>query len=1713
MAGSSIKVSVIGDAAQLQVALGQASKTLTKFSGDAEAAAKAVVAAGASQRESLQSLAAEYQKIAAAAEAGSSEQVAAAKLASDAQRALVGSTADAAKAAMAAAEQERTAMAAMKESLTSVQGSVAKTHDSFLSLSKVMNTALTFTIAGLGIKSVVDAATAFQHSMEIIHTQAGATQAEVTRMSAALMQLGPAVGTAPKDLADALFYVESAGLRGAKALEALKFAAEGAKVGGSDLKDTTDALVGAVKSGIEGTQNMSQAMGSLNAIVGSGKMTMQDLVGALSTGLLPIAAKLGVSLRDVGSALAVMTDRGIPAEKSATFLRQTLIGLQESTVASQKAFDSIGISSTQLGDVLRNQGLVPALELLKTKLENSGLTATEQTQVLAKAFGSRAMTGVVTLLGAMDSLKQKEQQIGDGANSFGQAWEATQKTAQFSMDRFHASMQLLEVTVGNELIPAVAKLANQFSDWITKAQKTGELQADINKVKSALDDVKSAVGFAKDAFGKLSDAVGGTKNAIELLIGVYATFKTVSAAGKFADAISGFVNLRNAANLAKGSVAAEGDAAVVAQEKTSALGSKLTALKAIGAIGITIAVGVEVAKGAEWLSGWLGKNTSFAGDTPLPKGLTFDMLAKLKEDKDAAAKAGIDTGIDWNAAFAKNSNVDWKTILNKANAAAEEAKHVGSVAGAAFAKAMQQAVAGVNIVSGVNVTPNFPGVSGTGGGSKSLPSPSSLSVSAGKQKMIQLAESMIGTPYAWGGSGPGGFDCSGLVMWAFANGMNINLPHFTGAQVQQGTQVFAKSPFAGTQGSMKNVKPGDVVFTEYDKNGVPQHEGLYVGGGMVVEAPHTGDKVKPISLAAFVKGQSSYTIRDLAPGAGGAATSDQSGAAAAAAATAAAKQHQAQEAAAKAAAKAAAAAEKAAEAAAKKSAAALKSALKSDQSGLNTDITSINTDLKKNMLSDDVAAELKKKAAAIGDQIKDGTATSLGKIKQSMSDLKAAIQQGVKQATDASLVQKNIKALQQDISAGLIDKSLGDKLLSQAQSLNKKLSSGLLSPADFKQADANAKALKAKIQDLVKQATDEKGVQADLKALNQAISTGVLPPSVADPMKKQLQQISADLVGSLLSDADRSKLEARKKAIEAQMKAAITEMKAQEADVKQDLSSLGDEINTGAQAIGLGLASVITPTQIASAGKSIASLNTTLTTKLLTEADRTKIEGSISSYQNIIQTGIGTLVQDVSDDKQKVAEAWTSFGNLVDQTFQTKVAGKFQTAVDALSRNLSLKQIAATISDDTDAYGKSLEAAAATIKAANADLQSQIDNAASGTDTSSLSAEIAANNDALKSTIPSIKATMDELVGLWRTYYADIEQGHFDDASRLQDQIVGDNEKIKTALSGLSGGALDAANDVVNSGNTLISDIQSQGDQLTAVAVANWQNLSDAQKTAIDNAITAAQTAVNNGQPIEDALQGLRAVFIANGLSPDDADKVLSDPITGALKDAVTGLNTAVGQLVQVLQGLAKALGLNIPGLSAASQGNADAVTGPFDDAATRAEAASARIVKAWQTAYSTTQGSAGINVNSSGGSVTATSPFSGGLATSTSSVPGVGSGNTFNPVPPSKPPAPIDFFTGGIAPIHAFSGLVVPGGPKLRDYIPAMLNGGEMILNGTQQHRLFNFIDNSALSWMPGRGPASTSTHGDHTFNFNFPNYVGDKRELVTLMRSEVQRLIGRNR
>jgi peptidoglycan hydrolase-like protein with peptidoglycan-binding domain len=100
-------------------------------------------------------------------------------------------------------------------------------------------------------------------------------------------------------------------------------------------------------------------------------------------------------------------------------------------------------------------------------------------------------------------------------------------------------------------------------------------------------------------------------------------------------------------------------------------------------------------------------------------------------------------------------------------------------------------------------------------------------------RAVGIAERYLGVPYLWGGASPSGFDCSGLVMYVYAQ-LGVHLPHFAAAQFRDGRHV-----------RMDQLRRGDLVFFD-DLN----HVGIYIGGGRFIHAPHTGDHVRISSLSS-----------------------------------------------------------------------------------------------------------------------------------------------------------------------------------------------------------------------------------------------------------------------------------------------------------------------------------------------------------------------------------------------------------------------------------------------------------------------------------------------------------------------------------------------------------------------------------------------------------------------------------------------------------------------------------------------------------------------------------------------------------------------------------------------------------------------------------------------------------------------------------------------
>jgi cell wall-associated NlpC family hydrolase len=99
-----------------------------------------------------------------------------------------------------------------------------------------------------------------------------------------------------------------------------------------------------------------------------------------------------------------------------------------------------------------------------------------------------------------------------------------------------------------------------------------------------------------------------------------------------------------------------------------------------------------------------------------------------------------------------------------------------------------------------------------------------------------VALAQVGKPYVYGGAGPNSFDCSGLVMYAWA-AAGVSLPHYSVSQYS-GTARITEA----------ELEPGDIVFYDNESGPQPGHEALYIGNGQVVAANTTGTDVQTQSI-------------------------------------------------------------------------------------------------------------------------------------------------------------------------------------------------------------------------------------------------------------------------------------------------------------------------------------------------------------------------------------------------------------------------------------------------------------------------------------------------------------------------------------------------------------------------------------------------------------------------------------------------------------------------------------------------------------------------------------------------------------------------------------------------------------------------------------------------------------------------------------------------
>lgn len=324
-------------------------------------------------------------------------------------------------------------------------------------------------LVNLGTASIA-ASRNFEISMKRIQGLVGESGNQVQRYKDNILALGAASGKGPVELADALYFITSAGIKGAKAMDVLRESARSAAAGLGETKTVADALTSILNAYGQSTYSASKANDILVATVREGKAEADQFAPALGK-VLPVAAAFGASFEDVSAGVAALTRGGASAGTAAIYLRQVLSQLLKPSKQAAETMHAAGTSAQDLRRRIQEDGLLNALTYLNERL--GGSDSEVMAAGLTKVFGNvRALTAVFSLLGPnLEKNRQIFYELNSATGDSAAAFAEYQKTADYAFKKAAAEGQAAMIRVGDAIMPAVTALM-ELSGQIARVAET-----------------------------------------------------------------------------------------------------------------------------------------------------------------------------------------------------------------------------------------------------------------------------------------------------------------------------------------------------------------------------------------------------------------------------------------------------------------------------------------------------------------------------------------------------------------------------------------------------------------------------------------------------------------------------------------------------------------------------------------------------------------------------------------------------------------------------------------------------------------------------------------------------------------------------------------------------------------------------------------------------------------------------------------------------------------------------------------------------------------------------------------------------------------------------------------------------------------------------------------------------------------------------------------
>lgn len=304
----------------------------------------------------------------------------------------------------------------------------------------------------------VQAARDFDAAFTRIGAISNASAQDISRWKDEVMGLAGETARAPAELADALFYLSSAGLDSGQIMDTLSLSAKAAAVGLGSTTDIAKITANALNAYADAGLTAAQVTDTLVAAVREGSAEPEEFAAALGR-ILPIASQAGVSFDEVTASLAALSNVGLDVNEGVTAMRGLMTALVAPTQQSQDAMKQLGLTSDELRRSLSEDGLIATLRMLEER------TGGNIDVMKALVPNVRALTGAFGLTGQeaakVDAIFEN---VLNSTGSLAAAWQETANSDAFRLEKAFNDLGIAGQELASTVLPLLADGAALAAD-------------------------------------------------------------------------------------------------------------------------------------------------------------------------------------------------------------------------------------------------------------------------------------------------------------------------------------------------------------------------------------------------------------------------------------------------------------------------------------------------------------------------------------------------------------------------------------------------------------------------------------------------------------------------------------------------------------------------------------------------------------------------------------------------------------------------------------------------------------------------------------------------------------------------------------------------------------------------------------------------------------------------------------------------------------------------------------------------------------------------------------------------------------------------------------------------------------------------------------------------------------------------------------------------